>query len=46
MVIEPSVALAAAFVADDPVDGVDHSQFGQTDGTWRLQQTFQVWRQT
>lgn len=36
MVIEPSAALAAAFVADGPADDVDLSLFGQFAGSWVL----------
>lgn len=36
MVIKSSVAVAAAFVADGPADGVDLSLFGQFAGSWAL----------
>jgi hypothetical protein len=36
MVIKPSVAVAAAFLADGPADGVDLSLFGQFAGSWVL----------
>src|SRR5262249_14351613 len=36
MVVKPSVAVAAAFVADGPAVGVDLSLFGQFAGSWIL----------
>ncbi|MET8353062.1 MULTISPECIES: hypothetical protein [unclassified Micromonospora] len=36
MVTKPSVAVAAAFLADGPADGADLSLFGQFAGSWAL----------
>src|SRR3954452_21745056 len=36
MAFKPSIAVAAAFVADGPADGVDLSLFGQFTGSWLL----------
>ncbi|WP_346533515.1 hypothetical protein [Micromonospora sp. DPT] len=36
MVVPPSVAVAAAFLADGPADDVDLSLFGQFAGSWVL----------
>jgi hypothetical protein len=36
MPIKPSVAVAAAFLADGPADGVDLGLFGQFAGSWVL----------
>ncbi|SCF38832.1 hypothetical protein GA0074696_5176 [Micromonospora purpureochromogenes] len=36
MVVQPSVAVAAAFLADGPAEDVDLSLFGQFAGSWVL----------
>jgi hypothetical protein len=36
MLFKPSIAVAAAFVADGPADGVDLGLFGQFAGSWAL----------